>query len=546
MTHGGKLVARSLKQAGVGAIFTLTGGHIMPIYDGALDEEIPIIDVRHEQAAVHAADAYSRLNPGKIGCAVLTAGPGVTDGVTGIANAWRANSPLLVIGGQGPFANLRRGSLQEMDHVGMVKPISKWADTCYQTTRIPEYVEMAIRHAVSGIPGPVFLEIPMDVLMSPVAFEDINIPKFSINPPLTYPNPKDIEAAIKLIASSKCPVAMAGTGVKWSQAGANLQRLITTISLPTFVNGMGRGQIPHDNPQLFNRVRKEALQKCDLFILAGTPLDFRLKFGNAIPTSAKILQLDIDATLIGQNREADVAVVGNLNTVFESMQNVIEASDTIPNFSKWSDQLRTRENELETEFEKQLSSDESPVDPLRFAAEIRDFVDDETILIGDGGDIVAQASKVIPIKNKNGWMDPGPLGTLGVGMPFALAAQHSFPDKKILIIYGDGAFGLNGFEYDTAVRFGLPIVGIVGNDAAWGQMLRPQIGLYGADRKVAVDLAQTRYDLVVEALGGHGEFCERPEEIRPALERSFASGLPALINVLIRKDEGVPKGSTYV
>jgi acetolactate synthase-1/2/3 large subunit len=253
----------------------------------------------------------------------------------------------------------------------------------------------------------------------------------------------------------------------------------------------------------------------------------------------------MEAGLIGQNRSADVGVVGNLGAALDQMLARIGDAATGLDFGPWSAELRTREDELSAAFEAQLASDESPVDPLRFAAEIRDFIDEDTILIGDGGDIVAQAAKVIPVLRENCWMDPGPLGTLGVGMPFALAAQHSFPDRKVLIIYGDGAFGLNGFEYDTAVRFGLPIVGIMGNDAAWGQMLRPQVGLYGADRKVAVDLAETRYDKVVEALGGHGEYCERPEEIRPALERSFASGLPALINVKIRKDEGTPKGSTY-
>ncbi|MEE2769315.1 MAG: thiamine pyrophosphate-binding protein [Actinomycetota bacterium] len=546
MTHGGKLAARSLREAGVGAIFTLTGGHVMPVYDGALDEGIPIIDVRHEQAAVHAADAYSRLNPGRLGCAVLTAGPGVTDGVTGIANAWRANSPLLVIGGQGPFSNLRRGSLQEMDHVGMIRPISKWADACYQTHRIPEYVEMAVRHAVSGIPGPAFLEIPMDVLMGPASLDEVPIPPITASPPLIHPDPTDVTAAVEALASATRPVMMAGTGVKWSQGGPALQRFAEATAIPTFVNGMGRGQITHDSPQLFNRVRKHALRECDTFILAGAPLDFRLRFGAAISEKARIVQLDIDATLIGQNRPADVAVVGNLSVVFDRMLDEVAASASPIDFSDWTTELRSQEDELEAEFETQLSSDESPVDPLRFAAEIRDFVDENTILIGDGGDIVAQASKVIPVKTPNGWMDPGPLGTLGVGMPFALAAQHSFPDRKVLIIYGDGAFGLNGFEYDTAVRFGLPIVGIVGNDAAWGQMLRPQVGLYGAERKVAVDLAETRYDLVVEALGGHGEFCERPEEIRPALERAFNSGRPALVNVMIRKDEGSPKGSTYV
>ncbi len=468
MSHGGKLCARALREAGVGAIFTLTGGHVMPIYDGALDEGIPIIDVRHEQAAVHAADAYSRLNPGRIGCAVLTAGPGVTDGVTGIANAWRANSPILVIGGQGPFSNLRRGSLQEMDHVGMVRPISKWADACFQTHRIPEYVEMAVRTAVSGVPGPAFLEIPMDVLMAPASLEETRFPAVRTTPPTVHP-----------------------------------------------------------------------------FVLAGAPLDFRLRFGDSVPADARIVQFDMDATLIGQNRQADVGVVGNIGTSLDHLTDLLAAGGGL-DFGTWSDELRAGEDEAAAALEAQLTSDESPVDPLRFAAEIRDFIDEDTILIGDGGDIVAQSSKVIPVLRENCWMDPGPLGTLGVGMPFALAAQHSFPDRRVLIIYGDGAFGLNGFEYDTAVRFGLPIVGIVGNDAAWGQMLRPQVGIYGADRKVAVDLAPTRYDRVVEAMGGHGEHCERPEEIRPALERAFASGKPALVNVALRKDEGAPKGSTYV
>ena len=545
MSHGGKLCARALRDAGVGAIFTLTGGHVMPIYDGALDEGIPIIDVRHEQAAVHAADAYSRLNPGRIGCAVLTAGPGVTDGVTGIANAWRANSPILVIGGQGPFSNLRRGSLQEMDHVGMVRPISKWADACFQTHRIPEYVEMAVRTAVSGVPGPAFLEIPMDVLMAPASLEETRFPAVRTTPPTVHPDPADVRAALDVLAGAERPVMLAGTGVKWSQGGTALARFAEACRIPVYLNGMGRGMLRADHPQFFNRTRRAAMQSCDVFVLAGAPLDFRLRFGDSVPADAWIVQFDMDATLIGQNRQADVGVVGNIGTSLDHLTDLLAAGGGL-DFGTWSDELRAGEDEAAAALEAQLTSDESPVDPLRFAAEIRDFIDEDTILIGDGGDIVAQSSKVIPVLRENCWMDPGPLGTLGVGMPFALAAQHSFPDRRVLIIYGDGAFGLNGFEYDTAVRFGLPIVGIVGNDAAWGQMLRPQVGIYGADRKVAVDLAPTRYDRVVEAMGGHGEHCERPEEIRPALERAFASGKPALVNVALRKDEGAPKGSTYV
>jgi acetolactate synthase-1/2/3 large subunit len=546
MTHGGSLAARALKDAGVGAIFTLTGGHIMPILDGALDEDIPVIDVRHEQAAVHAADAYSRLNPGRIGCAVLTAGPGVTDGVTGIANAWRANSPILVIGGQGPFSNLRRGSLQEMDHVGMIRPISKWADACYQTDRIPEYIEMAVRTAVSGVPGPAFLEIPMDVLMAPASLDDTRFPTIRATPPTVHPDPADLQATLDVLATAERPVLLGGTGVKWSQGGAALARFAEATRIPVYLNGMGRGMLRADHPQFFNRTRRQAMKECDVFVLVGSPLDFRLRFGAAVPAGARIIQFDMDATLIGQNRSADVGVVGNIGAALEQLTDLLEASGLSLDFGEWSDGLRADEDAAAAALESQLTSDESPVDPLRFAAEIRDFIDEDTILIGDGGDIVAQASKVVPVLRENCWMDPGPLGTLGVGMPFALAAQHSFPDRRVLIIYGDGAFGLNGFEYDTAVRFGLPIVGIVGNDAAWGQMLRPQVGIYGADRKVAVDLAPTRYDLVVEALGGHGEYCERPDEIRPALERAFASGKPALVNVMIRKDEGAPKGSTYV
>lgn len=545
--HGGKLAARALKQAGVECIFTLSGGHVMAIYDGCLDEGIQVVDVRHEQAAVHAADAWSRLNPGKIGCAVLTAGPGVTDGVTGVANAWRANSPILVIGGQGPFNNLRRGSLQEMDHVGLMKPITKWADACYDTRRIPDYIELGIRHAVSGNPGPAFLEIPMDILSAEVEEEDVRFPDMRPEPPVLRPAQASVDQALELLKSAERPVMLAGTSVKWSNASADIQAFIEKTHIPTFVNGMGRGTVQPGTPELLNRVRKEAMQQCDVFVCAGVLLDFRLAFGRSIPADAKIIQIDIENELIGTNRSADAYVVGNISETFATMCDAIESENADIDFSAWRDQLATREQELETAFSAQLDSDEVPIDPLRLCREIRDFVADrDVILIGDGGDIVAQASKVLPVPAENCWMDPGPLGTLGVGMPFGLAAQIAKPDKRVLIIYGDGSFGLNGFEYDTAVRFNLPIVGIVGVDGAWGQMARPQAAVYGANRLVATKLSYTRYDKIVEAMGGHGEYCERPEEIGPALERAFASGKPALVNVVMRQDiDTGMKGSTY-
>ena len=545
--HGGKLAAMALKEAGVECVFTLSGGHVMAIYDGCLDVGIKVVDVRHEQAAVHAADAWSRLNPGKIGCAILTAGPGVTDGVTGVANAWRANSPILVIGGQGPFSNLRRGSLQEMDHVGVMKPITKWADACYDTLRIPDYIEMGIRHAVSGNPGPAFLEIPMDVLSAQVELNEVRFPAIRTTAPPVTPLKADIESAMELLKTAQRPVMMVGTSAKWSNASAAIQEFVTQSHIPTFVNGMGRGTVKPGTPELLNRVRKEAVAQCDVFVCAGVLLDFRLGYGRTIPEDAKIIQLDIENELIGTNRSADAAVVGNLGESFRKMVEVMAQGEPL-DYSAWRDELISREKELEEGFAASLNSDEVPIDPLRLCREIRDFVaDKDMILIGDGGDIVAQAAKVLPVPAENCWMDPGPLGTLGVGMPFALAAQIAQPEKRVLIIYGDGSFGLNGFEYDTAVRFNLPIVGIVGVDGLWGQMARPQAAVFGEDRLVATELSYIRYDKIVEAMGGHREYCESPEEIAPALERAFASGKPALVNVVIRQDitTGM-KGSTYM
>lgn len=545
MVHGGRLAATTLKNAGVECLFTLCGGHVMPIYDGALDEGIRIVDVRHEQATTHAADAWARVNPGKIGVAVVTAGPGVTDCVTGVANAWRANSPILVFGGQGPFSNLRRGSLQEMDHVGLMKPITKWADACYQTERIPEYIETAIRHAVSGLPGPVYLEIPMDILMNMADSDAIAWRPIPTAPPATSPERGAVQETLKLLQMAKRPMLMAGTSVKWSNAQAALGEFLDRTNIPAYCNGMGRGTIPRDSKHFFNRTRRDALSQCDCLILAGTVLDFRMAFGRNIPQAAKVIQLDMDYTVIGQNRAADVALVGNLACTFERMNDVLDQEKIRLDFSDYAAALRDKELQQEQAAAARGNSNEIPIDPMRLCKEIAAAITDDMIVIGDGGDIVAQAAKVVPVPRNGYWLDPGPLGTLGVGMPFGIAAQIAHPDKRVVIIYGDGSFGLNGFEYDTAVRFGLPIVGIMGNDAAWGQMMRPQASMYGAGRLVATQLANTRYDRVVEALGGHGERVAEPDQIRPAIDRALASGKPALVNVEIKQDLTY-SGGTYI
>ena len=545
--HGGKLAARALKQAGVEVLFTLPGGHIMPLYDGCLDEGIRIIDVRHEQAAVHAADSWARCNPGSIGVAAITAGPGVTDGVTGIANAWRANSPILIFGGQGPFSQLRKGSLQEMDHLGVVRPITKYCDGVYTTSRIPEFVELAIRHAVSGIPGPAFLEIPMDTWNGQVEWEEAPIPIIRTESPRLSPDRDEVQKAIEILQTSERPMLMAGTSVKWSRASESMNRFISETHIPTYTNGMARGTVPFDCPEFLNRSRRDAMKQIDCILLAGTVLDFRMRFGQTIPADAKIIQLEMDATLIGQNRSTHVPLVGNLSCSFDLLLEEAKNQGVQLDFSPWRDQLREIENAAEEQVQTKLNSDEVPIDPQRMCREVRDWLNtlDAPIVIGDGGDIVATAAKILPVRGEGAWMDPGPLGTLGVGMPFGLAAQLSHPEKRVVIIYGDGSFGLNGFEFDTAVRFELPVIGIVGNDAAWGQMMRPQGAMLGWDRLDGTLLRRTRYDQVVEALGGYGELVERPEDIRPALERAAASGKPACVNVMIKQERDF-KGGIYV
>ncbi|MED5262235.1 MAG: thiamine pyrophosphate-dependent enzyme, partial [Myxococcota bacterium] len=366
-------------------------------------------------------------------------------------------------------------------------------------------------------------------------------------PPRLSPDRGEVRNAIDLLRNSQRAMLMAGTSVKWSQAAGSMNRFIGETHIPTYTNGMGRGTVPPDSEEFLNRSRRVALEKIDCILLAGTLLDFRMRFGQTIPADAKIIQLEMDATLIGQNRSTDVPLVGNLACSFDLLLEEMKDQGVVLDFSAWRDELRAVEVEAEQKVEAALNSDETPIDPQRMCREVRDWLDElaDPIVIGDGGDIVATAAKILPVKSEGAWMDPGPLGTLGVGMPFGLAAQLANADRRVVIVYGDGSFGLNGFEFDTAVRFGLPVIGVLGNDGAWGQMMRPQGTIYGWDRLQGTLLNFTRYDKVVEALGGHGEFVERPEEIRPALDRAAASGKPALVNVVIRQDREY-KGSTYV
>jgi len=532
LLHGGWLVAKMLKREGVEVVFTLSGGHIAGIYDGCLREGIRVVDTRHEQAAVHAAEGWAKTTR-KPGVALLTAGPGVTDGVTGVANAYLAGSPVLVIGGAAPLGFWDRGALQEMGQIDLMRPITKWARTVHETSRLGEYVAMAFRQMLSGKPGPTFLEMPMDILNNFADTDEL----FDAGEPANYraggrtaPDPDAVVRAATLLAQARRPVIMAGTAVWWCDAAEPLRQLAERLQAPVYLNGAGRGCLPSTHPLFFTSSRRKALEGADTILAIGTRMDFRLNHGQPplIPAEATLLWFDLAAEDIGVNRGAAVGLVGDVGL---SMRQVTEAATPIAN-QEWLQYIRNEEKRGIERDAAALNSEAMPMHPMRFCREIRDFIDDDTTVIGDGGDIVSYGGKVINVAKPGYWLDAGPMGCLGTGTGFAIAAQLARPGKKVLILSGDGAFGLNGMEFESMARQKLPIVAIIGNDGAWGQIKHPQRAMIG--HATAAELSPgIRYDKMVEALGGYGELVERPEDIRPALARAFASGLPACINVLI-------------
>ena len=525
--HGGELVARSLAAQGVDTLYTLCGGHVAPIYDGCLNHNIAVIDFRHEQAAAHAADAHARLTR-NVGVALVTAGPGVTDAVTGVANAYQARSPLLLLGGAAPLKTKGMGALQEMPQVEMFRTFTKASFTIERTEDIPERLAEAYRHALSGRPGPVFVELPFDVLFNAVDAPACMPDRVAVEP--VAPPVSAVQVMFDLLRGAERPLIIAGTQVYWDDAGDALRELTDRAAIPVFTNGAGRGTLSMAHPHCFKAARSKALRAADVVLLIGTPLDFRLKYGrDDWNPASRLIQIENDAAELNHNRQADVAVVADSRLVLEALAEGLQGI----RFDPWLAQVAEWEgarNEKQAAWER---LDDAPVNHFRFAAEVQRVIDEDTILIGDGGDIVSACAKVLTVTRPGQWLDPGPLGCLGVGAPFAIAAQRLYPERRVLILSGDGSFGLNGFEFDTAVRFGLPIVAIVGNDAGWGQIRGPQVQMVGAERAIATSLAPTRYDRVVEALGGFGELVETADGIVPALERAFASGLPACVNVML-------------
>lgn len=523
--HGGQIIARALKYEGVDTIFTLTGGHIVAILDGCVQEGIRVVDVRHEQAAIHAAEAYYRLT-GKLGVAAVTAGPGVTDAVTGVANAWFSGAPVLLLGGRHFIRQELKGGLQEMDHPQLFRSITAWAATAWETNRLADYIATAARHAFAGRGAPVFLDVPMDVQFDVAEETTIAWPE-NHRPSPPGASPHDVDEVAGLLARSERPVVFAGCGLRGQ---AELRKLADALRAPVYLSGNARGALPHGHPLLGNRRRSMAFADADLVLALGVDWDFRTGYGQKIHADAHIVQVDADPTKVGWNRPAHTALTAD-PARFLAVLNERADRYVRPDVPSWTKAIMEAEAEAEAQARREAHSDVSPVHPERFAEEVAEFFADSIVSL-DGGDIVSTTARWLRPANQGEVLIAGAFGTLGTGAPFALAAQVLHPDRRVGIIFGDGAFGFNGMEFDTFVRLGLPVIGVVGNDGVWNNIKTFHRAFY-PDRLVATDLGIRPYHLMVEGLGGYGEFVDRPEEIRPALERAAASGKPALINVHI-------------
>ncbi|HEV2874888.1 MAG TPA: acetolactate synthase [Thermoleophilaceae bacterium] len=534
--HGGRLVAKRLRAHGVTKLFTLSGGHLFSIYDGCRDEGVDIVDVRHEQSAAFAAEGWAKATRTPGVCA-LTAGPGVTNGMSAMASALQNASPMLVLGGRAPAFRWGQGSLQEIDHIPFVEPVTKLARTARTTAEIPGLVDEALRAAAEAPTGPAFLDFPLDqVFMEADAEADAeaSLPDLAAAPAA---DGDALDRAVELLRGAERPVVMAGTGLYWARGEEALVRLCEELSVPVFVNGLGRGCVPADHPMFFSRARSSGLKGADVALVIGVPMDFRLGFGGSFGDDTQVVAIGSSRPERPHPREPAAELYGGVAATLDALRSGAGGG---PDRSGWTASLREVENEKRAGEQDDLTDSRSPLHPLRVYHELGQVLDRDAIVIGDGGDFVSFAGRVMETYQPGCWMDPGPYGCLGSGPGYALAAKLAHPDRQVCLLLGDGAFGFAGLEFDPFVRHGLPIVGVMGNTGIWALEKHPMEYLYGYS--VAAELQPgCRYDEVVRALGGHGELVSTPDELRPALERAFASGKPTLVNVLTDPDVVYPR-----
>jgi len=535
--HAGRLIARRLKASGIDTVFTLSGGHLFSIYDGCRSEGIRLIDTRHEQTAAFAAEGWSKVTR-QPGVAALTAGPGVTNGMSAMAAAQQNSSPLLILGGRAPAGRWGMGSLQEIDHVPFVSPLTRFAATASSGDEVGGLIDQALRATLGAPSGVAFVDFPMDHVFSVAADDGAPGALTTATAPL-LPDGDAFDRAVSLLAAARRPVIMAGTNVWWGHAEAALLRLAEQRRIPVLMNGMARGAVPADHPLAFSRARSKALGQADVAVVVGVPMDFRLGFGAVFGQDTQLIVADRVQPGRDHPRPIAAGLYGDLSATLAVLSQTPRA-DT--GHEEWVADLRATEMAAREREHGELADDRSPLHPMRVYAELAPLLDRDAIIVVDAGDFGSYAGRVIDSYVPGAWLDSGPFGCLGSGPGYALAAKLARPDRQVVLLQGDGAFGFSGMEWDTLVRHDVPVVSVIGNNGIWGLEKHPMEAIYGYS--VVAELRPgTRYDEVVRALGGHGELVSTPAELRPALMRALGSGLPAVVNVLTDPTVAYPRRS---
>ncbi|MBV9514212.1 MAG: acetolactate synthase [Mycobacteriaceae bacterium] len=533
--HAGRLIARRLKASGIDTVFTLSGGHLFSFYDGCRSEGIRLIDTRHEQTAAFAAEGWSKVT--RIpGVAALTAGPGVTNGMSAMAAAQQNQSPLVVLGGRAPAARWGQGSLQEVDHVPFVAPLARFAATATSAESAAMLVDEALRASVTAPSGVAFVDFPMDHVFSDGP--DSGLPG-ALSEVAAAPDADGtaLGRAADLLGAAERPVIMAGTNVWWGRAESALLGLAERARIPVLMNGMARGVVPADHELAFSRARSRALKEADVALVVGVPMDFRLGFGAVFGADTALIVADRAEPARPHPRAVAAALYGDLSTVLAALGDAPSADR-----ESWIASLRAAEGSARAAERAELSDDRAPLHPMRVYAELAPMLDRDAVVVIDAGDFGSYAGRVIDSYVPGAWLDSGPFGCLGSGPGYALAAKLARPDRQVVLLQGDGAFGFSGMEWDTLVRHDVAVVSVIGNNGIWALEKHPMEMLYGYS-VVAELRPNTRYDEVVRALGGHGELVSTPAELRPALERAFGAGLPAVVNVLTEPEVAYPRRS---
>ena len=569
--NSGDIIADVLKEQGVKFLFTLVGGHISPLLVGANKRGISVVDVRDEVNAVFAADAVARLT-GKPGVAAVTAGPGVTNTITALKNAQMAQSPLILLGGAAPTVLKNRGSLQDIDQLSLVKSIVKMDVTIVRNCDVIPVVEQAFQVAQSGVPGPVFIECPIDLLYSEelvrqwygskpdmsqkpglksrmldyylkrhvdkmfaCEFEEMTPGTFSVKSPDL--NIEEVSRAAVMIGTAERPVMIVGSQAMLHPLEAErLARAVSAIGIPTYLTGMARGLLGQSHTLLMRHHRKEALKQADLVLVAGMPFDFRLNYGRVFGAGVKVVSVNRSKADLTMNRRPDLGALSDPFLFLCALPEALGPQKEL--WAPWVEKLRKNDDAREQEIRDLSGESTDYLNPLLLLKKLDDFIDEQSIIVADGGDFVASASYMLKPRAPLSWLDPGVFGTLGVGAGFALGSKLCHPQKEIWLVYGDGAAGYTLQEFDTFVRHGLPVIAVVGNDAGWTQIARDQIPLFNDD--VATQLRYTDYHIVAEGFGGKGFLLDNPKDIDDVFNQAketAGNGTPALINALIGKTD---------